>query len=74
MIFDPFYSNLVDVYEGAFYHARGVFRSEKNSCMNNYIPYYSSISRESIVRRIKRYAGEYFSYEEFKSKDNEMNY
>ena len=74
MIFDPFYSNLVDVYEGACGHARGVFRSEKNSCMNNYIPYYSSISRESIVRRIKRYAGEYFSYEEFKSKDNEMNY
>ena len=74
MIFDPFYSNLVDIYEGAFYHSRGVFRSEKNSCMNNYIPYYSSISRESIVRRIMKYAGEPFSYGEFKSKDNEMNY
>ena len=74
MIFDPFYSNLVDVYEGALGHARGVYRSEKNSCMNNYIPYYSSISRESIVRRIFRYAGESFSYEVFKSKDYEMNY
>ncbi len=74
MIFDPFYSNLVDVYEGACGHARGVYRSEKNSCMNNYIPYYSSISRESIVRRIMRYAGVPYSYEQFKQNDNEMNY
>ena len=74
MIFDPFYSNLVDVYEGACNHSRGVYRSEKNSCMNNYIPYYSSISRESIVRRIMKYAGENFSYEAFKLNDNEMNY
>ena len=33
--------------------------------MNNDIPYYSTISRESIVRRIKRYAGEQFDFEEF---------
>ena len=74
MIFDPFYSNLVDVYEGACHHTRGVYRSEKNSCMNNYIPYYSSISRESIVRRIMRYAGAAFSYEDFKANDHEMYY
>ena len=69
MIFDPDYSDVVDVYEGGFYFSRGVFRSESNSCMNNYVPYFSSISRESIVRRIMEYAGEPFSYESFKEKD-----
>lgn len=69
MMFDPDYSDLVDVYEGGFYCARGVFRSESNSCMNNYVPYFSAISRESIVRRIMEYAGEPFSYEAFKEKD-----
>ena len=50
-------------------HSRGVFRSEQNSCMNNSIPYYSTISRESIVKRIKRYAGETFSFEDFVRND-----
>ncbi len=65
LIFDDRYSDIVDVYEGGYMHNRGVFRSEQNSCMNNDIPYYSTISRESIVKRIKRYAGEEFSFEEF---------
>ena len=72
MIFDPDYSNTVDIFEGGYYHARGVFRSESNSCMRNNIPYFSAISRESIVRRIKQYAGESFSYEDFKANDTEM--
>ena len=72
MIFDPDYSNTVDIFEGGYYHARGVFRSESNSCMRNNIPYFSAISRESIVRRIKEYAGESFSYEDFKANDTEM--
>ena len=50
-------------------HSRGVYRSEQNSCMNNDIPYYSTISRMSIVKRIKQYAGESFSYEDFKAND-----
>ena len=37
--------------------------------MNNDIPYYSTISRESIVKRIKRYAGETYSFEEFVKND-----
>jgi len=37
--------------------------------MNNDIPYYSIISRESIVKRIKRYAGEEFDFEEFAALD-----
>ena len=65
LIFDDRYSDIVDIYEGGYMHNRGVFRSEQNSCMNNDIPYYSTISRESIVKRSKRYAGETFSFEEF---------
>ena len=69
LIFDPRYSDLVDIYEGGYMHSRGVFRSEQNSCMNNNIPYYSTISRESIVKRIKRYAGETYSFEDFVKND-----
>ena len=69
LIFDSRYSNLVDIYEGGFMHSRGVFRSEQNSCMNNNVPYFNAISRESIVRRIKEYAGETFSFEEFVAND-----
>ena len=41
-----------------------------NNCMNNDIPYYSTISRESIVKRIKAYAGETYSFEEFVANDS----
>ena len=37
--------------------------------MNNNIPYFSTISRMSIVRRIKQYAGETFDYEDFVADD-----
>lgn len=50
-------------------HSHGVYRSEKNSCMNNCIPYYSTISRESIVKRIKSMAGEKFSFDDFVAND-----
>ena len=69
LIFDNRYSDIVDIYEGGFMHSRGVFRSEPNSCMNNNIPYYSTISRESIVKRIKAYAGEAYSFEDFVKND-----
>lgn len=69
LIFDDRYSDIVDIYEGGYMHNRGVFRSEPNSCMNNDIPYYSTISRESIVKRIKAYAGETFSFEDFVKND-----
>jgi hypothetical protein len=70
LIFDDRYSDIVDIFEGGYMHSRGVFRSEQNSCMNNDIPYYSTISRESIVKRIKAYAGEEYSYEEFVANDS----
>ena len=64
-IFHEKYNQIVDIFEGGFMHNRGVFRSEQNSCMNNDIPYYSTISREVIVKRIKAIAGEEYSFEEF---------
>lgn len=69
LIFDEKYSDFVDIFEGGYMHNRGVYRSEQNSCMNNDIPYYSTISRESIVKRIKAYAGEEYSFEDFKAND-----
>lgn len=71
MIFHPQYSNVVDVYEGGYFHSRGVYRSEPTSCMNNNIPYYSAISRQAIVERIMDYAGEEFVLEDFYAKDSD---
>lgn len=68
-IFDPRYSDYVDVYEGAYGYMRGVFRSEANSCMNYGIPYYNTISRLSIMRRIFDYAREPFSMDYFYAHD-----
>ena len=39
--------------------------------MNNNIAYYNAISREAMVKRIMKYAGEPYSYEAFKAKDYE---
>ena len=73
LIFDEKYGKIVDIYEGGFKHSRGVYRSEYNSCMNFDIPYYSTISREAIVRRIMEYAGEEYSFEKFAANDNIEN-
>ena len=70
LIFNDKYSAVVDIYEGGFMHSRGVFRSELNSCMNNNIPYFSTISREAIVKRIKQYADETYSFDEFVKNDS----
>lgn len=69
LIFHPSYSDVVDVYEGGFMHSRGVFRSEPTSCMNNNIPYYSTISRQAIVERILDYSGEGFTLDKFYAND-----
>ena len=70
-IFDPRYSDRVDVYEGAMGVTRGVYRSEINSCMNYGVPYFSLAARLDIVRRILSYAGEEFTMEKFLSLDND---
>ena len=69
LIFHEKYHNFVDIFEGGYFHTRGVFRSEQNSCMNNNIPYYSTICRETIVKRIKAIAGETYSFDDFVAND-----
>lgn len=69
LIFHEKYQQIVDIYEGGFMHNRGVYRSEHNSCMNNNIPYFSTISRETIVKRIKEIAGEEYRFEDFVAND-----
>lgn len=68
-IFDPRYSDYVDVFEGGFDYTRKVWRSEASSCMNTGIPYYNTISRQAITERIKQLAGEPFDMEEFYEND-----
>lgn len=70
LIFHEDYDDIVDIYEGAYFHARGVYRSEVNSCMNNNVPYFSTISRQAIVERIKDYAGEEFLFDDFVTNDS----
>lgn len=69
LIFHSDYSDMVDMYEGGYYHTRGIYRSEATSCMNNNIPYYSAIQRQEMVERIMKYAGEAFSLADFYAKD-----
>lgn len=70
LIFHEKYAPYVDVYEGAVRHSRGAYRSENVSVMgNSYIPYYNTISRELIVRRIMECAGKEFSFDDFVAND-----
>ena len=65
----PDYTDKVDMYESGYFHTRGIYRSEANSCMNNNVPYYSAISRQEMVERIMRYSGQRFSITKFYAKD-----
>ncbi|MBQ5854627.1 MAG: leucine-rich repeat protein, partial [Alistipes sp.] len=65
----PDYTDKVDMYEGGYFHSRGIYRSEANSCMNNNVPYYSAISRQEMVERIMRYSGQRFSITKFYAND-----
>lgn len=63
------YQSIVDLYEGGYYYAKGIYRSEATSCMDNNIPYFNAISRQAIVERIMEYAGEEFDQDDFYKKD-----
>ncbi|MGN0202554.1 MAG: fimbrillin family protein [Candidatus Cryptobacteroides sp.] len=65
----PSYSSFVDVFEGAMGSSRGIFRSEQNSCMGSRIPYYNTISRYELMRRILECSGEEFSMDFFLEND-----
>ena len=72
LLYDPQFSDVVDIYEGGYEYARGVYRSESHSIMGaDRRPYFNAISRESIVKRIMKYAGEPYTFEEFKANDKE---
>lgn len=62
----------VGYYEGAMVYGKGVWRSERISCMIDNRRYYNAYSRQLIVERIKSLAGETFSYDGFLEKD--VNY
>ncbi len=64
-IYHPQYSALVDMYEGGYNHQRGVWRSEIESVMSTYIPYYNTISRYAIYKQIMKRAGLNPSLDEF---------
>lgn len=64
----PNYS-MVGTYEGGYYFKRGVWRAEQNQCMNDNVPYFNGPSRELIVKRIKKLAGENHTWEDFVLKD-----
>ncbi len=70
LIINPAYSDIVDIYEGGFFHSRGVYRSEHNSCMNQNIAYFSTWSRQLIVERIMKLAGENFDLDSFYALDS----
>lgn len=70
LINDNRFNDITDIYDGGYFHLRGVFRSEQNSCMNHNVPYYSTWSRELIVRRIKMLAGESFNFDDFAANDS----
>lgn len=70
LIFDKKYAQIVDAYEGAINHSRGAYRSENASVMGNqFIPYFNTISREILVRRIMEASGGKFDFTTFKQND-----
>lgn len=70
LIFDGKYAQIVDAYEGALNHSRGAYRSENVSVMGNqFIPYFNTISREILVRRIMEASGGKFDFTTFKQND-----
>ncbi len=53
------------MFEGGYNHARGIYRSENMSVMGSlFIPYFNTISRQSIVKRIMEYSGQKLSTEQ----------
>ena len=70
LIFDSRYAQYVDIYEGGYNHARGVYRSENMSIMgDSFLPYFNTISRMSIVKRIMQYSGSTFSMDSYVAND-----
>ena len=70
LIFDEKYAKYVDAYEGSMNHSRGTYRSENASVMGNqFIPYFNTISREILVKRIMEASGGTFDFNTWKQND-----
>lgn len=68
-IFHPKYCAFVDVFEGGYGHHRGIYRSENTSVMSTGKPYFNTISRYAIYKRIMMYAGRTPSFTDFVTMD-----
>ena len=60
---------MVGAFEGAYMYARGIWRPETNSCMNNNVSYFNAPSRKKIVKRIMELSGRSFDMNDFLAKD-----
>ncbi len=69
MLQDPRYSSYTGVVLGGGLYDYGVWRPEERSMMRDNDPYFNAPSREAIVKRIMRLAGEEYSFEKFAAKD-----
>jgi hypothetical protein len=56
---------MVNIFEGAYYYPKGVWRPEYNSCMNNNVAYFNAPSRWAQVNRIKKLAGISYTLKQF---------
>lgn len=63
------YYNEVGYYEGARSVAKGIWRSENISCMEDNRFYFDAPSRYSIVKQLKAAAGEEMNWQDFVNKD-----
>ena len=60
---------MVGAFEGAYLYARGIWRPETNSCMDNNVSYFNAPSRKKIVERIMELSGKPFDMNDFLAKD-----
>lgn len=66
----PDYKSVVSAFEGGYYRATGVYRSEAFSIMSSTASItYNAPSREAIVKRILEIAGKPYNFEEFVQMD-----
>ena len=69
MLTDERFSTYTGIVEGGETFAYGIWKPEVESMMNHNQPYFNAPSREAIVKRIMKLAGEEYSFESFASKD-----
>ena len=60
---------MVKAFERAYMYARGIWRPETNSCMNNNVSYFNAPSRKKIVERIMELSGRSFDMNDFLAKE-----